>query len=231
MLPGVRGLSHLHEFFGNESTNARSTPRKLRRRAATTCTADDRSAYWVPALSINDKVIRPTMMRAYYVSAGKNPRTIVAPPKNLRAIAGDASALTPQSPSVAAWTCSTGAPGPLFYTDIPYCRANMYLVLSVQFPDCWDGVNLDSPDHQSHLAYSARPPLGIGYAECPATHPVPIPSLQTRVLYPTNGAQSGVKLASGGIFSAHADFMNGWPQKTLENVVADCIRRGVDCAN
>lgn len=29
-----------------------------------------------------------------------------------------------------------------------------FLELHVTFPDCWDGVRLDSPDHRSHMAYS-----------------------------------------------------------------------------
>ncbi len=33
------------------------------------------------------------------------------------------------------------------------------LALHVQFPNCWDGVNLDSPDHQSHMAYSGHADL------------------------------------------------------------------------
>jgi hypothetical protein len=230
-LPRMHGKSHLHHFFGNRSTNARSTARKLRRRPATTCTAGDRSAYWVPALMIDEKVIQPRVMRAYYVSNEKDPRTIQAPPKGLKAIAGNGSALMPQSPRISAWTCSTGLPGPIFYTEYPFCQGGMYLILSVHFPDCWDGVNLDSPDHQSHLAYSTPGHFGLGYSTCPATHPVPIPSLQTRVLYPTSGARSGIELSSGGVNSGHADFINGWPQKALEDLVANCIRKAVDCAN
>jgi hypothetical protein len=229
-LPRMRGMSHLHNFFGNSSTNARSTARKLRRNTDTTCKADDRSAYWVPALSINDQVVRPELMRAYYLSAEKNPRTIQAPPKGLKAIAGDGSSLTPQSPQLTNWSCSTGYAGPLWYTGYPNCPARMVLVYSVTFPDCWDGVHLDSPDHRSHLAYATPPNSLLGYATCPATHPVPIPSLVVRVLYPTRGATSGVELSSGGVNSGHADFINAWPQQKLEALVADGVRRAVVCA-
>ena len=33
------------------------------------------------------------------------------------------------------------------------CAPGTWLVMSVEFPQCWDGVNLDSPDHKSHMAY------------------------------------------------------------------------------
>lgn len=33
---------------------------------------------------------------------------------------------------------------------------------------CWDGKNLDSPDHKSHMAF----PSGVTTGSCPTTHPV-----------------------------------------------------------
>lgn len=39
------------------------------------------------------------------------------------------------------------------------------------FPTCWDGVNLDSPDHRSHVAYPESGTLESG-GRCPSTHPV-----------------------------------------------------------
>lgn len=27
------------------------------------------------------------------------------------------------------------------------------IMTSVRFPTCWDGVNLDSPDHMAHMSY------------------------------------------------------------------------------
>ena len=40
-------------------------------------------------------------------------------------------------------------------------------VLQIRFPDCWDGRNLDSADHKSHMAYT----VGGG---CPSNYPVPV---------------------------------------------------------
>jgi len=50
---------------------------------------------------------------------------------------------------------------------------------------CWDGKNLDSPDHKSHVAYPAAGPQtftgsSVGGA-CPATHPVKIPQIMLEV--------------------------------------------------
>lgn len=31
------------------------------------------------------------------------------------------------------------------------------IMTSVRFPSCWDGVNLDSPDHMAHMRYVTTP--------------------------------------------------------------------------
>jgi hypothetical protein len=43
------------------------------------------------------------------------------------------------------------------------------------------------------------------------------------------GDPSGVLLASGGVLSGHADFMNGWDQRRLETEVRSCLHRKVVC--
>jgi hypothetical protein len=31
------------------------------------------------------------------------------------------------------------------------------IMTSLRFPTCWDGVNLDSPDHMAHMSYRNHP--------------------------------------------------------------------------
>ncbi|OAA56272.1 hypothetical protein SPI_07883 [Niveomyces insectorum RCEF 264] len=47
---------------------------------------------------------------------------------------------------------------------------------TIIFPTCWDGKNLDSPDHQSHMAYSPGGSALAGSA-CPASHPIRVPQV------------------------------------------------------
>jgi hypothetical protein len=44
----------------------------------------------------------------------------------------------------------------------------------IHFPSCWDGVNLDSSDHKSHMSYPIGSPEG---GDCPSSHPVKIVNL------------------------------------------------------
>jgi hypothetical protein len=56
---------------------------------------------------------------------------------------------------------------------------------TVIFPSCWDGKSLDSPDHQSHVAYS--PGSALAGDKCPTTHPVRIPQVMYEIMYDTSG--------------------------------------------
>lgn len=49
---------------------------------------------------------------------------------------------------------------------------------------CWDGVNVDSADHKSHVAY---PSSGVfeTTGTCPDTHPVRLPQLMYEVMWDT----------------------------------------------
>lgn len=37
--------------------------------------------------------------------------------------------------------------------DFPKQPCPAGIMVNVRFPTCWDGKNLDSPDHMSHVAY------------------------------------------------------------------------------
>ena len=86
----------------------------------------------------------------------------------------------------------------------------------------WNGKDLDSSDHKSHLAYHGK------HGVCPAGYPVPIPRVRVNVHYPTTGGP-GVALASGGQYSGHADFFNAWNAKELRRLVRVCINAGRQC--
>ncbi len=218
--PGKPGASHSHDFFGNVSTNAGSTHQSLLA-ADTTCRRPgDTAAYWVPTLSLNGTAVTPRAITAYYLARGKRAGTIEAFPAGLRVIAGDAKATSAQSLAIVGWRCA----GVLRSDSAmdPTCPFWSHLVLRIRFPDCWNGRDLDSADHKGHLAYSR-------FGRCPATHPVALPGIGLHVHYPIQGG-SGVSLASGGVYSGHADFFNAWDQARLEALVDRCLNAGIICA-
>jgi Domain of unknown function (DUF1996) len=203
-----RGRSHDHTYFGNTSTDAFSTPASLRAAGRTTCRLPaDTAAYWAPTLFLGGRPVEPLGTVVSYVR-----RTFarVRPfPAGLKVVAGDAAARRPQSRRVTYWSCG----GREEFSTLPTCPSSRRasLRLHVNFPNCWDGRRLDSADHKSHMAYSSG-------GRCPSTHSTEVPALALEIYYGVDGARNG-ELASGGVFSGHADFVNAWDQRTLAALV------------
>ena len=209
-------MAHSHDFFGNRSTSADSTYESLRA-ADSTCDIDgDTAAYWVPTLYKNGKALEPVKAVIYY-RARYDPERVRAFPPNLRMIAGDAKATSPQSTIVTGWWCgiADGEHNDMLKEPPRQCPEGTRLALSVRFPNCWDGQNLDSPDHQSHMTYSPLKP-------CPSTHPVRTPDINLHIIYPTSRG-AGITFSSGSRYTAHADFINSWKQRVLVTLVQTCI--------
>jgi hypothetical protein len=218
--PGQPGKSHDHTFVGNVSTNASSTLASLQA-AATTCQRPaDRAGYWMPTLIVDGQAVEPLGSTIYYR------RNVAARlqvfPAGLKMIAGDAKAVAPQGKRITFWNC--GVEGGIRSSDTPpVCPGGrgQGLRLHVNFPSCWDGRNTDSADHKSHMAY----PTG---GACPADHPVGVPVISLIYRYPVSGAHEFV-LASGGVYSAHADFFNAWIQPRLQQLVNRCLNQLQHC--
>jgi hypothetical protein len=76
-------------------------------------------------------------------------------------------------------------------STFPAIVAKDWVVAEVHFPDCWNGKDLDSTDHQSHVAFQSG-------GQCPSTHPVPIPQIQLEFGYKTsNYPTNGLCLSTG----------------------------------
>jgi hypothetical protein len=212
--PDHPGVAHLHDFFGNMSTSASSGLASLLG-ADTTCEHKrDTAAYWVPVLYDRGEVVRPVGSVAYYrPGPGVDPRTIQPYPDGLVMIGGDPSGSGVQPFAVAAWRCGTS---PRLASEPPTCPSRAPLGVRVVFPDCWDGRRTDSDDHVAHVARGRA-------GSCPSTHPVPIPQLTFEIRYPIHGDGHALELASGGVHSLHADFVNAWHQDALEREVRVCL--------
>ena len=231
---GHAGMSHRHDFFGNTSTNSRSTSASLRRSGTNCSVAGDHAAYWAPSLQKKGRFIRPSRVIAWYVNNGSG-RRIKPFPRGLKMIAGDAHAKAFQSPGVVNWSCEDNRFGRAsdhfgggergFRNAIPSCR-DRGVQLRINFPSCWDGKRRDSRDHKRHMAY--REYTWRGESRCPRSHPVPVPALILDVIYPIRNGYK-VFLASGRVRTAHADFFNGWDQGRLGRMTGACLARARGC--
>jgi hypothetical protein len=66
----------------------------------------------------------------------------------------------------------------------PSCLVFFKRMVSNKLYRCWDGVNLDSPDHKSHVTYPINGSFEGG-SPCPASHPVRLPQLFYEIMWNT----------------------------------------------
>lgn len=223
VFPGLASASHNHTFFGNTTTSANSTAASLRAGTTNCRPAQDHSAYWVPTMYQNGKVIDPIEVTVYYGSRLKDPSRTQPFPFGLRMIVGDAKQQS--DPNGNHFWCAGigGSIGRSADGTFPVCASTAHIVRQVTFPDCWDGKHLDSPNHKDHMAWMTSA------AVCPASHPVPIPSVSFVISYPLSANTDGITLASGTSYSMHADFFNAWEEAALAARVRNCLDQGYKC--
>jgi hypothetical protein len=168
--------------------------------------------------------VEPTTGVFYYLGEGVSDALIATTrplPLGLRIVAGNANATGPNDNTISRWSC-LGAGDAGSSHDFVNCPPGSMLESYLDFPHCWDGRNLDSADHKTHMSYPVN-------NACPASHPVVVPKLRQVMRYPVNGNTAGFRLASGPGYTMHGDFFNAWPVDEMARRVNDCIRPIIKC--
>ncbi len=240
VFPNQQGAAHHHTFFGNTSVNYQSDLITLSTTGKSTCKGGilNRSAYWIPSMinTTTNAAVAPNKMMVYYKTGYVPANLITVPPKGLRMIGGNSKATSEALSDNSYYTCAGRSPFYGWKKSIPNCNVGENMAMVVHFPQCWDGKNLDSPDHKSHMAYSRRTLTTAN--RCPTSHPVGIPLITFNFDFKVVTANSNKiwRLASdnyskdlAGGYSGHGDWVNGWDQALLTTIVKNCLNKGVDC--
>ncbi|MFG2073935.1 DUF1996 domain-containing protein [Nonomuraea maritima] len=234
--PGVsNGAHHLHDYVGNVSTDAFSTDESLEA-AGTTCRLGDKSTYYWPVLRDRSsdanagdpdgnvgQILRPRSVRLEF--SGSPVSRVVAMPRFIRLITGDAKAATNGGAQArAAWTC-TGFQNRISPDKYPLCPRGSQVVRILDFPSCWDGQNTDSANHRTHVVF---PDQG---GACPQGTRA-IPRLRMTLTYTvpqgTSYALDAFPEQKHNPVTDHGDFVNVMPDRLMQSVVS-CINRGRRC--
>jgi hypothetical protein len=261
VFPGQPGKSHLHQFYGNTGANAYSTYQSLRQTGQSTCMSPlNRSAYWMPALlDGKGNVVRPDYISIYYkrrpssdpsVQAwkpapdpNKSMGIATALPNGLRFIFGwDPTGKSPTRTGMAYFNCDGATAVPGHYGSIPeamsHCPAGNHFGAVIIAPNCWDGKNLDSADHRSHVSYATYD-NGYGYLQCPSTHPYVIPEFTLAAWYTIAPGDDTSKwhfssddMVPGATpgYTFHADWFGAWDNTVMSMWMDNCIEKLLNCS-
>ncbi|HFW5420916.1 TPA: DUF1996 domain-containing protein [Salmonella enterica subsp. enterica serovar Wandsworth] len=242
MMFGKANQAMWHDFFGNTHTDAVSTYQTLRAQPDTTCdNKADSSAYWAPSMKLPDgEIVNPTYQKTYYQSTNVAQYPLHPFPAGLELLAGDHHGTGPST--AITFLCANGKGYTNKVGEICGLRKAGDAVqfnIGIAFPNCWDGVNL-KPTHSHNNAIYAD------HGKCSADYPVKIPTVNMNIAWVlpqiSSLDTSKVELSMdpvmhgetreerwGSLYTAHADFMNGWTEDGAQFMTELCMNQGLDC--
>ena len=245
--PGQKGAAKLTTYMGNPTVDYTTTASTITNSTSEACEGGgvfNKTAYYSPSMidTRDGTPIAPAGVTTYYKS-GYYATTIVPPPTGLRMIAGDDPVISASNiGKTAHWHCARPGLDILAsgeHDSIPTDCLAGDLYVNVVFPVCWDGVNLDSPNHRSHMAYPfVGGPQGGSTGICPVTHPVLLPSITENIHYTVknDGDTKYWRLSTdayptttpGGLSMSGSWFM-GWNVAVMKQITKTCINGMRDC--
>jgi lysophospholipase L1-like esterase len=253
--PGQPGKSHLQQFYGNDAATAYSSYASLRAGGGSTCMSPvDRSLYSVPAmLDGRGNMVRPDFVALTFkrrpatdanCKSSSGTGACIAFPNGLKFVFGYNPAKPAERLGNPRYSCEGATAGRGEYNSITqaaaYCPSQPSggsynkLVAALDGPSCWDGKNLDSADHRSHMAYPVDGWLSS--AKCPSTHPFQIPGLSMSVRYTVDdgianwrfSSDEAVQGAQPGM-TFRATWIGAWDNQVMGMWVQNCLNKKLAC--
>lgn len=250
--PGVsNGAHHFHDYIGNQSNTAFASDQDLANAETSCVDQGDKSTYYWPVIRLQNgtqeqdaakpgggvegnagQIVTPKEVTLTFVG---NPRSkVTAMPRLLRIITGDAKAFVNGPANAnASWSC-TGFEDRQLKDKYPLCPQGSDVVRTFRFQSCWDGRNIDSANHRTHVAFAQND------GTCPNGFQA-IPQLVQRIVYDVDAPSLNDGGRTTPLFAVdsfpeqlhkpvtdHGDFINVFDEKLMTEMVG-CINDGRQC--
>ncbi|MDH6626858.1 hypothetical protein M2271_004681 [Streptomyces sp. LBL] len=250
--PGVtNGAHHLHDYVGNQNNDAFASDQELAGGTTSCQNQGDKSSYFWPVLRVQDgtqdfdqnndgggkegnvgKILQPAVSELKFVGNAKG--DVVAMPSALRIITGDAKAFVNGNANANVnWSCTGFEDKVQLKDQYPICPQGSQVVRTTNFQSCWDGQNIDSANHRTHVAFAqADGTCGNNFKAIPQlqvrlTYDVPAPKLENGAVVNPYAVDTFPEQLHKPI-TDHNDFINFFSQDTMNQMV-DCINTGKAC--
>lgn len=271
VFPGQAQAGHMHTFGVNDGISPNTTYTSLRT-SGSGCNAPAsyavyRSAFWFPSmLDGAGNAVMPDYFNTYY-------KQLPATDPNCQIRATACVPLPNGLRFVEGWnmTTMTGGPGGYFECWIDDNQSQRVpgtgrtgsiatlvaqgcgkpmangkyplLVYQTGGPECWDGKNIDSADHRSHVAYPNRAVTGVigtggnsNYG-CPLTHPYLIPMISIRLVFTTDANLATWRFSCDDMTATkvagtcgHFDYWEAWSPTVKATWQKYCIDGHKSCS-
>ncbi|EXJ57798.1 murein transglycosylase [Cladophialophora psammophila CBS 110553] len=240
---------HLHTIMGGNGFDFTMDYNSTQRSTCSSCTViGDYSNYWIPALFFQhqngtfESVDQVGGATVYYLQRAGKGETLKAFPPGFRMIAGNPFKRTGGddfATQAISYNClDYNGPAKPETPNFPNYNCPNGLRSQVFFPSCWNGKDLDSPNHSSHVSYPAN---AYNNGPCPADFPVHLISIFFEIIWDTGkfadqwyGNEQPFVWSMGDPtgYGGHGDFVMGWDPDLLQSAVDQCTNdsgRVEDC--